>query len=203
MYPKLGQSIEVNIINENLACKAIIADIGEEDMHIAIPMTANLIGRLSVNRTIEISFVVEKMKYQFQSKILGRKKEKIPLFQIEKPLESDIIKIQQREDFRVKATLPIYVGEKELSLVDISAGGVLCSYNEDMALEKEEEVSGKILLPNEQEPIDFKARIVRVTQSPDENRFFVAMRFTELDKDSQAKIRKFCFERQRELRILK
>jgi c-di-GMP-binding flagellar brake protein YcgR len=202
LYPKIGQNILMNLENRSQQSKSLIADIGQEEMLIALPMNTDLIGFLSVGTQLEITYVVEDKKYRFKTKVIGRKKDNIPLFRVVKPLEKDIIRIQMRENFRVNANLKVIIKDTEQNTVNISAGGLLCSCKQDFEIETREELSGTIFFPTADnkvlERVPFKAEVIRTTQVPQAGRINVAMKFTELERGAQSKISQYCFEKQRQ-----
>jgi len=193
----------MNVLNRSQPSKSLIADIGEEEMLIALPMNANdLIGLLTVGSQLEITFIVEDKKYKFRTNVIGRKKDNIPLFRVVKPLEKDIYRIQMRENFRVNANLKVLLNETEQNTVNISAGGLLCSCKQEFDIKATDEVSGTIFLPNPenkiQESVQFKAEVIRITQVPKAERINVAMKFIELERGAHPKIIQYCFEKQRQ-----
>jgi len=196
----------MSLLSRSQSSKSLIADIGEEEMLIALPMNTDLIGFLPVNTKIDITFVTDVTKYRFKPEILGRKKDNIPLFRVKKPLEKDIVKIQQRENFRVNANLRVLLKETEQRTVNISAGGLLCSCSQDLELVPNEEVPGTLFLPvadsNQIEAVDFKAQIIRTSEVPRAERMNVAMKFIEIDRESQTKVTQYCFEKQRQERMI-
>lgn len=192
----------MNVVNRNQPSKSLIADIGEEEMLIALPMNTDLIGFLTTGSKVEITFIIDDKKYKFITKVIGRTKDKIPLFRVVKPLEENIFRIQMRENFRVNANLKVVLNNTEQNTVNISVGGLLCSCNQDFEIKARDEVSGTLFVPNPEsknlESVQFKAEVIRVTQVPKAERINVAMKFIDLESGSHPKILQYCFEKQRQ-----
>lgn len=199
MYPKVNQKIVIEIPDKDVICHSMIAEVGDDEILISQPMDQDTIGLFPVGTRIAVSFTAEGNKYQFRAKILGKKRERISLFRITKPLENEIRKIQMRENFRVETTIRIEIDEMELHTINISAGGMLFSCTFEMELNEGEEVSGKIFIPDTS-PISFRGVIKRI-RVLENNVKHVAMQFTVLDRKDETKIVQFCFQKQRQMRM--
>ncbi|MCM3567023.1 flagellar brake protein [Neobacillus mesonae] len=201
MYPKVNQKIIIEIPGENVTCYSIVADVTQDEIRISHPLTGDTIGRFPAGTEIDVSFLSGENKYQFKANILGRLEDKILLYRITKPLEQDISKIQLRENFRVETNLRIKIEDMELHTVNISAGGMLFSCNVDLTLSVGNEVSGTMYIPDV-DPISFKGVIKRILQ-PDDEVKHAAMKFTVLDRKDESKIVQFCFQKQRQMRMVR
>jgi c-di-GMP-binding flagellar brake protein YcgR len=205
LFPKVNQSIVINIKNEYQSCRSIVAEAGEKEILISAPMDKNMVGLLIVGTQLDVTFIAGKNKYKFQSEIIGTKKENILLYRITKPQEKEIIKIQNRENFRVNTNLRLVLNENELNTINISVGGLLFSSTVDLQLQKGEEIAGTLFVPNilnkGLEPITFQGHIKRVNLINNEERKNVAVGFTKINQRDQMKITQYCFEKQRQLRL--
>lgn len=201
MYPKVNQRIGIEIIDEGVVYHSIIADMGETEILISHPMAGNTIGLFQDGAPIAISYVIDETKYQFKALIIGKKKDKIPLLRVTKPLESDISKIQMRDNFRVECNLRIQLDEIELHTINISAGGMLFSCTLELPFNVGDEVSGNLFI-SDTASIPFKGVIKRIYELDNMTKH-VAMQFTVLDRKDEAKIVQFCFQKQRQMRSLK
>lgn len=207
MYPKVNQNIVIKENNQDNSWKSIVADVGESEILIGAPMDLSNFGMLRIGTTIEVSYTLEVSKYKFLTEILGRKNENIPLFILKKPEEKEIIKVQQREDFRVNVNLPLILKEKELYTINLSAGGFLCSTSLDFELNEGETVLGTIFLPSftggKASSISFRCEIIRIDLIKELERYQVALKFIEIGRQDQKKIIQYCIEKQRQLRLQK
>jgi c-di-GMP-binding flagellar brake protein YcgR len=168
-------------------------------------MDRNMIGLLTEGTQVDIIFMEDENQYKFQTEIIGRKKDNIPLCRITKPQEKEIIRIQRRDNFRVNSHLRLMVNENKLNTINISAGGMLFSCGVDVQLLEGEVVSGTLFVPNtenkESSIIPFQGQIIRIHLIKDQERRNVAMKFTVMDKRDQMKIVQHCFEKQRQIRL--
>lgn len=201
MYPKVNQNIVIEINREEKTFKSIIAEVGVTEILIGFPMNLNVLGHLPIDTIIDISYLIGDNQYQFKSSIIGKRNDSIPLIVISKPNEKDIKKIQRRNNFRVKANLLVNVKDQEVTTVDISAGGLQLSCKENFELVYEEVVTGTLVIPGETEDVTFQGIVRRVFKSDNEGRKNVAIAFTSLNQKDQAKITRFCFEKQRQMRL--
>ncbi|MFJ7726541.1 flagellar brake protein [Neobacillus sp. NPDC097160] len=204
MYPKINQNIIIDIKYHDQSCRSIIAEVGEDDILISLPLDRNIIGLLTEGTKVDIIFMADDHQYKFHSEIIGKKKDNIPLCRITKPQEREIIRIQRRDNFRVNSNLRLIINENKLYTINISSGGLLLSCGVDVQLEKGEEVSGTLFVPNTQNKesslIPFQGEIIRI-HLQDQERKNVAMKFTKMDKKDQMKIVQHCFEKQRQMRL--
>ncbi|MFD0824969.1 flagellar brake protein [Neobacillus sp. M.A.Huq-85] len=207
MYPKIGQNIEILIKDRDYSCRSIIAEIGEHEILIAVPLNRSVIGMLGSGTLIDVFFLEEENQYKFQTEIIAKTKDtKIPLYRLTKPLESEIIRIQRRENFRVNSNLRLIVNEKELATINISVGGLLFSDGMDNLLEIGDQISGTLYIPNPQnkdiDPINFSGMIRRVNLIEKPERKNIAVEFTNLTQRDQMKVIQHCFEKQRQMRLV-
>lgn len=200
MYPKVSQKIVVEVIGEGVVCHSIVADVGHSEILIGHPLDGDTVGLFPDGAQIAVSFISGDNKYRFKANIIGRKNDKILLYRITKPPEKDIVKIQMRENFRVETLVKVKLADIELHTINISAGGLLFSCTLDLPFNVGEEVSGTLFITDD-EPISFKGVIKRV-QVVEEMIKHVAMQFTVLDRKDEAKIVQFCFQKQRQKRMI-
>jgi c-di-GMP-binding flagellar brake protein YcgR len=205
MYPKVNQNITIKLKSQDQSWKSIVAEVGKEDILIGFPMDRTIFGLLQNGTTIEVTYTLGENKYKFSTEIIGREIENILLFKLKKPQENEIIKIQQRENFRVKANLRLILKEKESNTINISAGGLLCSCGLDLPLKQGEVVPGTIFIPSiandEIASIPFQGEIIRVELVKELERKKVALKMIKLEQQDQKKIIQYCFEKQRQMRL--
>ena len=199
MYPKINQKITMNLVSYDLSCKSNIAEVGETEIFISIPLDREVIGLLSIGTKLEVTYLEDENKYAFQTEIVGRTRDTIPLLRLAKPKENEIVKIQQRENFRVNSNLRLMINEIELHTINISAGGALFSSKLDFPLREGDEVMGTLFVPNYQTkaevPILFQCKIIRIMKN--QERKNVAIQYTKINRNDQIKIIQHCFQMQR------
>lgn len=199
MYPKVNQKITIDLVSYDLSCKTNVAEVGETEILISIPLDREILGLLSIGTKLEVTFLAGGNKFEFKTEIIGRTKDTIPLLRLFKPKEDEIVKIQQRENFRVNSNLRLIINESELHTINISAGGALFSSKLDFPLREGDEVTGTLFVPNpqskEEVPISFQCKIIRIMKS--QERKNVAIEYTRINRNDQLKIIQHCFEKQR------
>lgn len=204
-YPKVTQNIVIKLKSQEQSWKSIVAEFGEDEILIGFPMDRNISGLLQNGTPIEVSYISDGNRYIFSSEIIGREIENIIISKIKKPKENEISKIQLREFFRVDANLQVILKGIESKTINISAGGLLCSYDSSLPLKHREVVSGTIFVPNtkngEINSIPFQCEVIRVDLVKELERNQVALKFIKLDQQDQKRILQYCFEKQRQMKM--
>jgi c-di-GMP-binding flagellar brake protein YcgR len=201
MYPKVNQNILLEIKGKDKSFKTIIAEISEKEILIGFPMDLKVLGFLLKGTVVYITYSVEENLYKFQTSIIGKRNENMALFRLVKPNEKDIKKIQRRNNFRVKAMLPMALKDGEVTSVDISAGGTQISCEESYEILYGEVVTGTLHIPGELEDVHFQGLVKRISRNTNEDRKNVAIAFTNLNHGDQEKITRYCFDKQRQMRL--
>jgi c-di-GMP-binding flagellar brake protein YcgR len=205
VYPKVNQNIVIKLTSRDQSWKSIVAEIGADEILIGFPMDRTILGLLQNGVSIEVSYILDEKRYMFSTKIMGRKIENMVICMLKKPKENMIKKIQMREYFRVDANLRVVLKGKESNTINISAGGLLCSYDPSIPFEHREVVSGTILVPNttdsETTIIPFQSEIIRVELVEELERNQVGIKFIKINQQDQQKILQYCFEKQRQMRV--
>ena len=204
MYPKVNQHILIDL-DETHSCRSVIAEVGETDFFISFPMDRTILGMLSIGKKLEISFIVEDTKYKFKSELIGRKLDPIPLIMITKPEEKNIMKVQQRENFRVNTNLSIKLKDHNLYTSNISVGGMLFTSDIDFPIQEKEDITGTLFIPNakskELDPISFQGEVKRILEMDTQNKKYVGIEFLNINQRDRTKILQYCFEKQRQMRM--
>ena len=205
MYPKVNQNIMIDILTHELSCKSNIAEIGEKEILISIPLDREIIGLLSIGTKLEISYIIGENKFEFRTEIIGRTRDTIPLLRLAKPNENEIIKIQHRENVRVNSNLRLLIDGSELHTINISAGGVLFSSKLDSQFHEGEEIAGTLFVPDlrskELVQVPIQGKVIRSSLMREIERRYVALEFTSIKRPDQMKIIQHCFEKQRQIRL--
>ncbi|MGG1401160.1 flagellar brake domain-containing protein [Bacillus salipaludis] len=207
MYPRVSQNIEILLKDLDFSCRSIIAEIGEKEILIAVPMNRSFIGMLNTGTQLDVIFLVEENQYKFTTQIIGKTKDtNIPLYRLTKPQKNEIVRIQRRENFRVNSNLRLILDEREVITINISAGGLLFTCGMDIDLKLGDEVVGTLFMPNVQtkeiEPIQFMGIVRRVNLIGTQERKNIALEFTNLGQRDQMKVIQHCFEKQRQMRLV-
>ncbi len=206
MYPKVNHNIVIKLKNTDKSFRSIVADIGKKELLVGIPLDRKNIGLVEDGTELEIFFMSGDNQYKFSTRMMGKTKDKIPLYRLAKPQEQEIVKVQRRDNFRVRTNLRLIIKEKELVTIDLSVGGTLISSKLDFEIEEAEAISGTLIIPSKKDKnpefIPFQGLVIRIELIEDLERKNIAIGFTEIDKRDQTKIIQYCFERQRQMRII-
>lgn len=166
MYPKVNQNIVIKLKYTDKSFRSIVADIGEKELLVGIPLDRKNIGLVVDGSKLEIFFLSGENQYKFSTKMLGKTRDKIPMYRVTKPEAQEIVKVQRRDNFRVRTNLRLIMKEKELITIDLSVGGTLISSKLDFEVEEAESVSGTLIIPNKinknPEFIPFQGLVIRI-----------------------------------------
>jgi c-di-GMP-binding flagellar brake protein YcgR len=183
-----------------------IEDVREASILITPPFRKGLSLPPRVGRTIAVRVVSDKVPYLFESTLLRYFSDKLPLWEVSKPLEYH--KIQLRSDVRLEIGLKVNMevldsaDEKKIIRAltrDLSAGGVQVVLPELLPV-------GTIVKINVTLLQDFifetKGMIVRLTPPlPPLDKYFAGVKFMEVDAAAKKKIISFIFSKQAEKRM--
>ncbi|HWK23234.1 MAG TPA: flagellar brake domain-containing protein [Ureibacillus sp.] len=148
------------------------------------------------------SFMTEdRVKYAFNTEVLGRKFGKIPTIELRCPPEEEIVKIQRREFVRVNTVVDVAIEYKnqfyQFVTEDISAGGLAIHLKDNFPIQNGETVQLTIVLPflnGEIRYVQTSAKIVRIFEK---NQLQLAsLELIETNLIDKQYIVRFCFERQ-------
>ena len=210
-YIKVNTKILFNVLTGDYEglYDSRIEDIMKDEIRITIPTLKGVPFPVYQNMEVEISFINEKGRFSFKTKVLGRIIDKIPLIQVKKP--DIIVRKELRKYFRVGARLKIRFrsinykitdGQPDIQrtehsaiIKDISGGGFRFVTDAEITV-------GQAIELFEIEGIDVKSdiicRVVSIYNNTDKTEAgaeYVSIK--ELDRD---KIVKYVFQRQIELR---
>ncbi|WP_245203667.1 flagellar brake protein [Ammoniphilus resinae] len=214
---KVGLLLSIQMINDqdNLTKhhKSRIADFKGDLIAIEVPISEEdgKMKSFAQDSEVAVSFIVEGgSRYGFESKVVERMNENIPLLLITMPQPDKIIKIQQRDYLRVPANLVLKLKTVEsnqsvqVTTVDVSGGGIAFTADKSLSFAKGNELDCVIEVPRdrgENELLEFNATVIRVIP-PTEERLVqvIAIKITEIQERNRDKIIRYCFKRQVELR---
>jgi c-di-GMP-binding flagellar brake protein YcgR len=188
--------------------KSNIQDITESYIAISIPIKSGEYLPLTKGTLIDVLYYEEDNLYKFQSVIMGRKFENIPILLISKPRE--IKKIQRRKHVRVPIistvkyknlkneprTNPKSIAKSEYLqaiLIDISGGGMKIKISEEIKLSQ----FLLLCLTINNEDIIIVGQAMRIIKD-DDGRFNCGLSFEFLDSATREKIIKLTFQLMRE-----
>jgi len=204
----VGQKVMVYIERGNFAgvYSSYIYDIDENyNVYIAMPTNENgLKAVIREGEEVEISFVDNRgYRVGFVSKLAEIIKEgERVIYKLEKP--TSLSRVELRENFRVpvliEAEFYVFKGGKiqkaKGTILDISAGGVKLST--DIELEPRDKLFLNFELGDKRME-EVEAEVVRKAITGEEGVNHYGLRFTNLTKEQEDSIIKFCLARQLEL----
>ncbi|PWA12392.1 pilus assembly protein PilZ [Pueribacillus theae] len=210
---EIGDVIELepNFNEDSKKFRSKVVDVGEHSIFISLPTndSTNTDGVFLIGLTCNAKFVSKnKTAYKFQTKIIGRKKEKILMFELSLPPKDEFIRIQRRSYVRVEAQIKVEVSAMneefptfESITLDISGGGLSVLLPEKHDLSNDVKIQCAFTLPFQcGDRMHFQQTCSVVRISEDNNRKKGSFKFEDIEeKDRQAIIR-YCFERQLALR---
>ena len=195
---------------EKYRCK--VQEVREKEFYVDYPSHYTN-GRTTyiLNGTqLLISFVTDDgVAYTFESEVLGRVKQSIPMIQLAFPGYDQVVKVQRRQYVRVESILdvaihPLSVGfEPFLTIThDISAGGAAILIPENAALPEKEHVLTTFVLHLNNGEIHYlklKSKVIRIVEADNKKRR-ASLQFDPIKENERQIIVKYCFEQQLLLR---
>lgn len=148
------------------------------------------------------TFVTEdETSFAFNTEVIGRKLNKIPMIMLTFPPDEEFIKIQRREFVRVKTSVDVAVEFEnqyfQFVTQDISAGGLALVLNSDVPFQNGDQIELTIVLPYSNGDLRYvrsKAYVVRIFEK--HGLKLASTQFVEVEDVVKQHILRFCFERQ-------
>lgn len=213
MLPSINQLIEISLDDgENFFYKSRVADISNDYFGIDMPIDKKT-GRFKVlteDLEINVSYLNNRGQFSFITKVIGIKKEQIPIILLEHPKEYE--RLQRRNFIRVPAFVDVaYMNPDDYDItwnvvrtIDISGGGMQLAISNSEYLKLNSEINGWIVLPYNNGKIGhikFTGRIVRVYRLKEKSdKILVSIEFTNISEVMRAKIIKYCYEKEVKLK---
>lgn len=186
-----------------------IEDITPKTIRITMPSEKGFPVPLALGISINVSYVGDNGRFSFQSKVISRLKEQIPMLEIEKP--SVVFRKELREFFRINTgakvkILASYEDDKgcpvddvfEAYVQDISGGGMRVTGGYRLEHGQEVEIYFGDMVP---ELKSAKAAVMRSVAHEDQ-RYEAGLKFLGMNTVDRDKVIKYVFKRQLELRKL-
>lgn len=209
---KMNSKCEILIDNDNSIYKSTIQDVGDNYIAISIPIANGKYAPLTKNEQVMVIYYSENNLYGFNTNVLDRKKDTVPLIILNMP--DSVKKIQRRKFFRInllKNAFYLKVNEnisdsgfntlikdiKEFSsgiLVDLSGGGLkLKTKNEIKAGD-----TFIIKIQLHDEDVFILNKCIRVDKEMDSNLYVAGFSFININTKVQDKIIAYVFWLMRE-----
>lgn len=209
------------VFEDNYKAASLIQEVNNDDIYVTIPLNEEGRKLLDIGDEVEVIYYDKRRVYGFITKIVGRKKDNIPLYKIAKPVE--IYKIQRRQFVRIEFTngveyVQYHVNEnidksnleklynemkvkgeiKSGFTVDLSGGGARLRTSQPLELNKKLILS--IDLPSFH--LILIGKVLRVQKELHNNKIIYhnGIEFINISENDKEKIIEFIFVRMRELR---
>lgn len=212
MEPKIAQVLFCRFTSaagpeDKLEYKSRTADYDQDYMLVEIPINtqSGQLKTIYVGDELTMYYLLNGRKYQFNTSVLGFRKDPIPLVVVKRPDPQTMI-ITYIEDsfFQVSGQLELAVkgpdGEGFVALTeDISGGSVTFSCDGSVSLQIGTEYRCWLLLQTNSGkpgPVPFKGELVRSLPFGKEGQIAM-IRFTEILESDRQEIVRYCFEKER------
>ncbi|MDZ5471182.1 flagellar brake domain-containing protein (plasmid) [Bacillus sp. 31A1R] len=207
---KIGDNIILEIKYsdkfEKLKCKLVERKGNHLYIDYPINTQTNKTAFLLDGTQLKGSFVTQEgTVYLFETEVLGRLKQNIPMLILSYPGDEHLIKIQRRQYVRVETAIDIAVHSTDQEFPafttvtdDISAGGVAFITNNHSKLKAGMKINTWLVLPlqnGEYHYLKFESSIIRIIPL-DAERNKVSVQFTDINPTDRQLLLRFCFDRQ-------
>ncbi|KPB06689.1 flagellar brake protein [Bacillus sp. CHD6a] len=152
----------------------------------------------------------EGVAYTFESEVLGRLKQAIPMVQLSFPGYQQVIKVQRRQYVRVESNIDVSVHPLShhftpfITLTqDISAGGAAIILPGHVIFPEEGHVFTTFVIHLNNGEIHYlklKSKIIRLVEEASKNRWKASLQFDPINEIQRQVLMKYCFEQQLLLR---
>lgn len=206
----LTLELESSDHTEKFKCRLV--DQKDDQFYIDYPINlqTNRVAFLFDGTQLRVTFLGhDSSVYAFETEIIGRKRDKIPMLILKYPGNDHLIKIQRRQFVRIETAVDIAIHPLEFEFDpiitvtdDISAGGAA------ILVPKETQMKPGILVQSwfvlimqsgDYQYMKLQSRIVR-TVSFNETRNKVSLQFIDVSGRERQILLRFCFERQLEIK---
>ncbi|MGE4498488.1 MAG: flagellar brake protein [Deferribacterales bacterium] len=186
-----------------------IEDIRNKSIYITMPSEKGFPVPLAVGVSVNVSYVGDGGRFSFQSKVISRLKEQIPMLEIEKP--SVVFRKELREFFRINTRAKVkilnsYEDDKgspvddvfEAYVQDISGGGMRVTAGYRLEYGREVEIYFGDMVPD----LKSARAVVMRSVAHEDQRYEAGLKFLGMNTVDRDKVIKYVFKRQLELRKL-
>jgi c-di-GMP-binding flagellar brake protein YcgR len=206
---KVGESLYLERrgnIEEIERYKTVIVGMNEKEILVEIPINEKTkkFGYFNSGTTFEAIYYAAGKVYLFQTNLVDRMQDKVPLLILAFPGKNNMQVIQRRQHVRVEANLDIALHplEREFSsfssiTLDISGGGCAVHIPSTNQLKEGQDVQLWIVVPLEDRKLHYvnvKATLIRLFEVKGQTR--ASFRFLTLSNSDRMQIIRFCFQRE-------
>lgn len=196
---------------EKYRCK--VQEVKEREFYVDYP--AHIVnGRTTyiLNGTqLLITYVSDEgVAYTFESEVLGRMKQAIPMVQLSFPGYHQVQKVQRRQYVRVESNIDVSVHPLTHHFSpfitvthDISAGGASLNLPKDISIPEKGHVFTTFVIHlnnGDTHYLKLKSKVIRLVEEPAKKRWKASLQFDPINELERQIIMKYCFEQQLLLR---
>lgn len=208
MEVKIGTSIILEPLtsdyddDDDIKCK--VMDKKDNILYVSYPINVQTGKTLHLLTGTEFRAIFQKedkIYYAFETKVLGRKNDHIPMIMLSCPPAEEFTRIQRREFVRIKTDVDVAVEHNhqfyQFVTENISAGGIAVKLKNPSLFNLGDKVKLTIVLPYINGKILYvqtDAEVVRIYEKNEQR--FAAFKYVDIDQTDQQNILRFCFERQ-------
>jgi c-di-GMP-binding flagellar brake protein YcgR len=186
--------------------KTVIVGMNEKEILVEIPINEKTkkFGYFKSGTIFEAIFYAAGKVYLFQTYLVDRMQDKVPLLILAFPGKNNMQVIQRRQHVRVEANLDIALHPLENEFpsfnsitLDISGGGCAVHFPSTHQLKEGQDVQLWIVLPLEDRKLHYvnvKASLIRLFEVKGQTR--ASFRFLTLSNSDRMQIIRFCFQRE-------
>lgn len=203
--PSIGNIIQVRYRDKEYSSRLI--DIVDGRFIILGPMEKGTFIPIAKNSKMKIIYIIEE-KGRFLFDCVVKERSKDPVYKLEVEKINEIVRIQEREYYRLPLKVPIKKSHsskredideitEECEADDISGGGlgILTNYKHNVG-----DVVDLKILDNEID-IDVSGKVLRLDSTKNSNyKYSAGIAFFDMNAEKRDKIIKFIFKQQRKLR---
>lgn len=155
---------------------------------------------------LKVSFVEGNSVYLFETEILGRVREGIPMLKLIYPGDEYLMKIQRRQFVRIETAVDVAVHPMDHEFVpfttiteDISAGGSLVVLNKQCDLKRGMKIRTVFVLPlqnGEYHYLKLMSEVIRLVKKQETGQTLFSLRFIDITPRQRQLLLHFSFDRQ-------
>ncbi len=189
-----------------------ISDIYDEKIDLLMPYSDGDLIPLRVGSKIIVFFAGDTAAYKFQTEIIERSREPVPVLTADRPEEDGVIKIQRRQHFRLELRERVHYRKvdrewenieeefRESHTLDISGGGIKLLISSEEELQEGDLLEIKLEI-QEIEDVNIISRVVNeydLKDLPDDSEA-VGLKFLDIGSSNRDTLMGWLFEQQRQL----
>lgn len=212
----VNQKVEINAEDHSVSYKSSVQAVDEKSFSIAVPYHKGEPLILRSGDPIIVKLFTNKERYIFNSRVVGRKQDQIPLYVLTYP--EKVHRLQAREYVRVEITLDVYyqvITEEEKKqgklfnptaqalTADLSGGGALLAVDEKLPEGQLLYLEFPIKIKKGERLIQTFARVVRCKSAEGTRKKLLSIKFEDLGERARDDLIEFLFERMRLQRRIK